>query len=98
MKRLFLIALAASLAAPAGARAMEDQRSISIPLAGVRLDNDASVAALRGRIARAARQVCDAREPSLKARAESWKCRDFAIERAERQLSRLVGRDRLAAR
>ena len=96
MKRLFLIALAASLAVPAGARAMEDERSISIPLAGVRFDNDASVTALRSRIARAARQVCDVREPSLKARSESWRCRDSAIERAEQQLSRLAGQQKLA--
>lgn len=97
IRTILLLLGAALLAAPASALYADEGRRIAIPIAGVRLHDEASVTTLKGRIARAARQVCDTRDKSLRAAIESDNCEKAAIESAEGQLARFIERNRFAA-
>lgn len=100
MKRLAaLFAAAALLPTAASAQPNLERRSLAIPIAGIPLTDPAQVAALRARIARAARQVCADDDRSFSAWHETRRCTRVAVEDANRQLNRLVARShQMAAR
>ena len=99
MKLYPLIMIAAAcLAAPTFAQTVQDdQRSVSVPLAGVRFDDPRSIADLRHRIDRAVRQVCAPAATTLDEHMQVRACRIGALKTAERQLARYVGQTRMAA-
>lgn len=97
--RLFpLIIVVACVATPALTRTVEDdQRSVSVSLAGARFGNPQSVADLRRRIDRAVRQVCAPADWTQSQQMQARNCRAGAQRASERQLARYVDRNRLAA-
>lgn len=97
MKRFAMMFAAALSAAPAVAQFPDEERSVSIPLAGIRLGDPESLAALKSRIARAAIQVCAADDRSLSSVLESQRCRSLAVERSNQQLTGLLDRSWLSA-
>jgi len=98
MKRFAaLLAAAALLPTAASAQHVPETHRMSIPTAGIPLTDPAAVAALRKRIARAARHVCSDHDRSVHALDASRRCVTVAIEDANRQLDRLVDHSRSVA-